>query len=47
MFATTRGELAIVVFIFVLVWGAVLLPRLGERVAEGLSRRARKQRNGG
>jgi Sec-independent protein translocase protein TatA len=47
MFATTRGELAIVVFLFILVWGAVLLPRVGERVGEALLRRSRKQRNGG
>ena len=47
MFATTLGELAIVVFLFILVWGAALLPRLGERVAEALFHRARKQRSGG
>lgn len=29
----TRGELAIVVFLFVLVWGAQWLPRLAERLA--------------
>jgi Sec-independent protein translocase protein TatA len=34
MFALTGGELAMVVFIFALVWGAGLLPRLGERVGQ-------------
>lgn len=33
MFALTRGELAMVLFIFALVWGAGVLPRLGERLA--------------
>jgi Sec-independent protein translocase protein TatA len=33
MFALSGGELAIVLFIFALVWGAVVLPRLGERIA--------------
>ena len=48
MFAMTHGELAIVVFLFVLVWGAALLPRLGERLGaaryERALRRARAQR---
>ena len=33
MFALTRGDLAMVLFIFALVWGAGVLPRLGERLA--------------
>ena len=33
MFAMSRGELAIVLFIFGLVWGAAVLPRVGERIA--------------
>ncbi|MGH7294624.1 MAG: hypothetical protein ACRELB_06820 [Polyangiaceae bacterium] len=32
MFALTGGELAMVVFLFALTWGAGLLPRLGERL---------------
>jgi Sec-independent protein translocase protein TatA len=49
MFALSRGELAMVLFIFALVWGAGALPRLGERVALALlSRRARSSaRKGG
>jgi hypothetical protein len=34
MFALTRGEIAMVAFLFALVWGAGLLPRLGERLGE-------------
>jgi hypothetical protein len=34
MFALTGGELAMVSFLFALVWGAGLLPRLGERLGE-------------
>ncbi len=30
MFALTHGELAMVLFLFALVWSAGLLPRLGE-----------------
>ncbi len=42
MFALSGGELAIVLFIFALVWGAALLPRVAERVAVGLAaKRAR------
>jgi Sec-independent protein translocase protein TatA len=47
MFALTRGELAMVMFVFALVWGAGLLPRWGERVAARLARRARGRRDGG
>ncbi|MGD0675971.1 MAG: twin-arginine translocase TatA/TatE family subunit [Polyangiaceae bacterium] len=41
MVTLSRGELAIVLFIFVLVWGAGVLPKvgaaLGERMARGRS----------
>jgi Sec-independent protein translocase protein TatA len=40
MFAVTGGEMAIVVFLFALAWGAGLLPRLGEKL--GASLRARR-----
>jgi Sec-independent protein translocase protein TatA len=47
MFGFSRGELVIVVFIFVLVWGAGLLPPLAERFAARLARkRARGDRKG-
>jgi Sec-independent protein translocase protein TatA len=39
MFALTGGELAMVSFLFALVWGAGLLPRLGERLGERLRER--------
>ena len=32
MFGMTRGEIALVAFIFVLVYGALILPRLAERI---------------
>jgi len=32
MFGMTRGEIALVAFIFVLVYGAIVLPRLAERL---------------
>jgi Sec-independent protein translocase protein TatA len=41
MFAASRGELLLVVFIFALVWGAGVLPRFGERL--GLRMRARER----
>jgi hypothetical protein len=41
MFALTSGELAMVSFLFALIWGAGLLPRLGERLGERLVRRER------
>jgi Sec-independent protein translocase protein TatA len=44
MFALSGGELAIVLFIFALVWGAVMLPRLLERVALMGLRRSREGR---
>jgi hypothetical protein len=42
MFALTRGEVAIVAFIFALVWGAGYLPRLGERLGARLHSRGRR-----
>jgi len=42
MFALSGGELAIVLFIFALVWGAVMLPRLFERIALLRLRRSRE-----
>jgi hypothetical protein len=33
MFGMTRGEIALVAFIFCLVYGAIVLPRLAERLA--------------
>jgi len=32
MFGMTRGEIALVAFIFVLVYGAIWLPRLADRI---------------
>ncbi len=45
MFAVSRGEVVLVVFIFALVWGAGLLPRIGERLGARFS--ANRQRDGG
>lgn len=47
MFELTRGELAVVVFLFALVWGAVLLPRLGGRLGELWFTRERARRDRG
>jgi hypothetical protein len=47
MFALTGGELAMVTFIFALVWGAGLLPRLGERIGERYAKRLPQRRDGG
>ncbi len=44
MFALTRGELAMVAFLFALVWGAGLLPRLGEWIGERSARASRGPR---
>ena len=44
MFAVSRGELVLVAFIFALVWGAGVLPRLGARLGV---RWARGGRDGG
>jgi hypothetical protein len=40
VFALTRGEFAMVAFLFVLIWGAGLLPRLGERLGARYGRAA-------
>ena len=49
MFAASRGELLLVVFIFALVWGAGVLPRFGERLGERMRERggARREPHGG
>jgi Sec-independent protein translocase protein TatA len=52
MFALTHGELAMVLFLFALVWGAGLLPRLGERLGSSFAKAraaklARASRDGG
>ncbi len=39
MFALSHGELAICVFIFLLVWGAGVLPKAGERLSQWLARK--------
>jgi Sec-independent protein translocase protein TatA len=45
MFAVSRGELVLVAFIFALVWGAGVLPRVGERLGARLQ--GRRGRDGG
>jgi hypothetical protein len=47
MFALTGGELAMVVFLFALAWGAGLLPRLGERLGARFAERERGSGGGG
>jgi len=47
MFALTGGELAMVLFLFALAWGAGLLPRLGEKLGERFARRERAPHDGG
>jgi Sec-independent protein translocase protein TatA len=47
MFALTSGELALVAFVFALVWGAGLLPGLGERLGERFAKRGRGPGDGG
>lgn len=42
VFGMTRGEIALVLFIFALVLGAGILPRFGERVGAWMA----KKRNG-
>ncbi|WP_394824127.1 hypothetical protein [Pendulispora albinea] len=39
----TRGEIALVLFIFALVYGAGLLPRLVQIIGQGLGRDPRGQ----
>jgi hypothetical protein len=41
LFGMTRGEIGLVVFVFVLVYGGVLVPRLGERLGVSLAGRKR------
>jgi Sec-independent protein translocase protein TatA len=43
MFAMSGGELTIVAFIFALVWGSGVLPRLGERIGARYAERRRGQ----
>jgi Sec-independent protein translocase protein TatA len=45
MFSVSRGELVLVAFIFALVWGAGVLPRVGERL--GARFQGRRGRDGG
>ena len=40
MFGMTRGELGLVAFIFLLVWSAQILPRVGDAVGRLLFGRA-------
>jgi Sec-independent protein translocase protein TatA len=47
MLGLTGGEVAIVAFVFALVWGAGLLPRLGERLGERFAKRGRGPGSGG
>lgn len=32
MFGMTRGEIGLVAFIFLLIYGAIILPRLAQRI---------------
>ncbi|MDP9001491.1 MAG: hypothetical protein M3O46_15425 [Myxococcota bacterium] len=45
MFALTPGELAIVLFLFALIWGAGLLPRLGARLGTHFHKRTQPGRD--
>jgi len=47
MFDLTRGEVAMIVFLFALVWGAGWVPRVGERLGERFAGRPRSRRDGG
>jgi Sec-independent protein translocase protein TatA len=44
MFALSRGEFVLVVFIFALVWGAGVLPRVGERLGARLAAKRGRER---
>ncbi len=44
IFGMTRGEIGLTAFVFALVYGAALLPRLGERVGVFLITRRAKAR---
>jgi hypothetical protein len=46
MRSMTIGEAALVAFLFALVWGAGVLPRLGERIGAQLVRKGRKPGGG-
>jgi Sec-independent protein translocase protein TatA len=46
MFALTGGEFALVAFIFALVYGARVLPQLGERLGLRLFQRRRSTGDG-
>jgi hypothetical protein len=46
MFALTGGELAMVVFLFALTWGAGLLPRLGESIGARFAKRGSRADGG-
>ncbi|MGO9838410.1 MAG: hypothetical protein ACLP1X_29875 [Polyangiaceae bacterium] len=43
MFALSRGELAMVLFIFAIIWCSGVLPRFGERMGVRLSKQRSKQ----
>jgi Sec-independent protein translocase protein TatA len=47
MFGLTRGEVALIVFLFALVWGAGVLPRIGERLGERFAKRGGSPGDGG
>jgi Sec-independent protein translocase protein TatA len=42
----SRGEIALVVFVFALVWSAGALPRLGDRLGAFWDGRRRRPRDG-
>jgi Sec-independent protein translocase protein TatA len=45
MLGMTRGEIGLVLFVFFLVWGAQIVPRLGERISVWVAEK--KKRAGG
>ena len=47
MFGVSRGELVLVAFIFALVWGAGMLPRLGERLGARFASKREPGRDAG
>ena len=46
MFELTRGELALVIFLFALVWIAGRVPRVGERLGGWIAGQKRGSRRG-
>jgi Sec-independent protein translocase protein TatA len=42
MLSLTNGEIALILFIFALTWGAGWLPRVGERLGERSATRGRE-----